>query len=60
MASGDPAFRSMGAIVRLMANSKRVYSKGVLPRVVLPVPCPCGEPLLTYSCLQRRSSRPRR
>ena len=39
----------MGSIVGLMVTSKRVYAKGDLPRLLLPVPCPCGEPLLTHT-----------
>ena len=47
----------MGSVVRLMASSKRVYSKGVLPRVVLPVPlsrwrAPAGRPMPPEETLQ--------
>ena len=36
-------------MVGLMANSKRVYyAKGDLSRLLLPVPRPCGKPLLTH------------
>ena len=34
---GDPALRSTGSMVRLMANSKSVYTKGDLSRHLLPV-----------------------
>ena len=41
LAWGDPALRSKGSMVvsmaRLMATSKRVYAKGDLPRLLLPV-----------------------
>ena len=39
---GDPAFR-------FMVTSKRVYIKRDLPRLLLPVPHSCGEPLPTHS-----------
>ena len=32
-----------------MVTSKRVYIKGDLPRLLLPVPHPCGKPLPTHS-----------
>ena len=38
LAWGDPALRSTGSMVRLMANSKSVYTKGDLSRHLLPVP----------------------
>ena len=36
-------------MARLTVISKRVYSKGDLPRQLLPRPRPCGEPLLTLA-----------
>ena len=36
-------------MVGLMVPSKRVYAKGDLPRLLLPVPRPCGEPLPTHA-----------
>ena len=32
-----------------MVTSKRVYVKGDLPGLLLPVPCPCGEPMPTHA-----------
>ena len=39
----------MGSMVGLMATSKRVYAKGDLPRLLLPVLCPCSEPLPAHA-----------
>ena len=36
LALGDPALRSTGSMVRLMATSKRTYTTGQLPGVLLP------------------------
>jgi len=36
-------------VVGLVVNSKRVYATGGLPRLLLPVPRPCGEPLPTHT-----------
>ena len=43
LAWGDPALRSAGSMVGLMANSKKVYARGTFQ-------CPhhCGEPLLIH------------
>ena len=38
-----------GTMVGLMANSEWVYAKGDLPGLLLPVPHPCGERLLTHT-----------
>ena len=46
---------SKGSMVRLVVASKKVYTRGDLPRQLLPVPCtsphpcPSGEPLLIYT-----------
>ena len=36
-ALGDPVLGSVGSMVGLTANSKRVYTKGDLPGLLLPV-----------------------
>ena len=40
---------ALDSMVGLMVPSKRVYAKGDLPRLLLPVPRPCGEPLPTHA-----------
>ena len=45
---GDPVLESTGAMVGLMATSKRAQIKGHIPGLLLPVPLSlCREPLLT-------------
>ena len=46
---GDPALRSMGSMVGLIVNSKRVYTVGDLPILLLLVPHPPGELLTTHT-----------
>ena len=49
LAWGDPAHRSKGFMVGLLATSKRVYAKGGLSRVLQPVPPSLGKPLPTHT-----------
>ena len=49
LSSGDLALGSTGSIVGLTASSKKIYTKGDIPRMLLPVPTSFCEPPLTHS-----------
>ena len=49
LAWGSPVLESTGSMVRLMVTSKRAYTKGHLPGLLLPVPPSQGEPLVVHA-----------
>ena len=47
LAWSNPAWGSVGSMVELIVTSKRAYDKGNISGLLLPMPHPCGESLLT-------------
>ena len=46
---GNPTLGSTCSVIGLMVNSERAHANRDIPGLLLPVPHPCGEPLLTHA-----------